>query len=131
MRNLVKQNSNQIKQIYHIGLIDDESKKLNEDNFDLDYYILYEAPREWILKTGSSYFDKLIINKIYNTKRCVINKKYTQPILIERSKHFLKCPMCNSLLVERNGKNGKFYSCSKYPKCKFSKKRLYDIGLTI
>lgn len=104
------------------------TKKLNEDNFDLDYYILYEAPREWILKTGSPYFNKIIINKIYNTRKCIVNEKYTQQVLVERSKYFLKCPMCNGSLVLRNGKNGKFYSCSKYPKCKFSKKRLYDIG---
>lgn len=104
------------------------TKKLTEDNFNLDNYILYEAPREWILKTGSPYFNKIIINKIYNTKKCIVNEKYTQQVLVERSKYFLKCPMCNGSLVLRNGKNGKFYSCSKYPKCKFSKKRLYDIG---
>ncbi len=32
------------------------------------------------------------------------------------------CPRCNGKLVVRNGKNGKFYGCSNYPKCKFTKK---------
>lgn len=32
------------------------------------------------------------------------------------------CPRCGGKLVERNGKYGKFYGCSNYPKCKFKKK---------
>ena len=32
------------------------------------------------------------------------------------------CPRCGGKLIERNGKNGKFYGCSNYPKCKFTKK---------
>ena len=31
------------------------------------------------------------------------------------------CPRCGGNLVERNGKNGKFYGCSNFPKCKFTK----------
>ena len=31
------------------------------------------------------------------------------------------CPKCNSELILRNGKNGKFYGCSRYPKCRFTK----------
>ena len=33
----------------------------------------------------------------------------------------LICPRCNSELILRNGKNGKFYGCSRYPKCRFTK----------
>jgi restriction system protein len=33
-----------------------------------------------------------------------------------------KCPQCSGKLVERNGKYGKFWGCSNYPKCKFTKK---------
>lgn len=32
------------------------------------------------------------------------------------------CPRCGGKLVIRNGKNGKFYGCEHYPKCKFMKK---------
>ena len=31
------------------------------------------------------------------------------------------CPRCGAELVERNGRNGKFWGCSKFPKCKFTK----------
>ena len=29
-----------------------------------------------------------------------------------------KCPTCGSALVKRNGKNGEFWGCSAYPKCR-------------
>ena len=30
----------------------------------------------------------------------------------------VKCPECGASMVLRNGKNGPFWGCSKYPKCK-------------
>lgn len=33
----------------------------------------------------------------------------------------LICPRCNGKLTLRNGRNGMFYECSNYPKCKFTK----------
>lgn len=30
------------------------------------------------------------------------------------------CPKCGSELIFRNGKYGKFYGCSGYPKCRFT-----------
>ena len=35
------------------------------------------------------------------------------------------CPRCGNKLVLRNGPTGKFYGCSKYPKCEFTKKIEY------
>lgn len=32
------------------------------------------------------------------------------------------CPRCNSRLVERNGKFGRFIGCSNYPKCDYTRK---------
>lgn len=32
------------------------------------------------------------------------------------------CPKCGGGLVEKNGKYGKFYGCSNWPKCKYTKK---------
>lgn len=31
---------------------------------------------------------------------------------------FFKCPKCGSALVKRNGKNGEFWGCMAYPKCR-------------
>lgn len=41
--------------------------------------------------------------------------KYTESIKLD-----IKCPLCNSPLIERKSKKGKtFYGCSSYPACKF------------
>ena len=32
----------------------------------------------------------------------------------------LICPRCNGELKLRNGRNGKFYGCSNYPRCHFT-----------
>ncbi|MCR5834628.1 MAG: DNA topoisomerase 3 [Selenomonadaceae bacterium] len=39
-----------------------------------------------------------------------------QKILAEESKY--KCPNCGSALIKRRGRNGDFWGCSAYPKCK-------------
>ncbi|MEO0070003.1 MAG: topoisomerase DNA-binding C4 zinc finger domain-containing protein [candidate division WOR-3 bacterium] len=33
-----------------------------------------------------------------------------------------KCPNCQSPLVERQGRFGKFIACSGYPKCRYTRK---------
>jgi restriction system protein len=33
-----------------------------------------------------------------------------------------KCPRCGGNLIEKRGKFGKFFGCSNYPKCRFTKK---------
>ena len=35
--------------------------------------------------------------------------------------HALTCPRCGGKLVERSGKNGRFYGCSNFPKCRYTK----------
>jgi len=47
------------------------------------------------------------------------NKNDIAPIKKEEPK---KCPQCGGNLIERSGKFGKFFGCSNYPKCKFTKK---------
>ena len=31
------------------------------------------------------------------------------------------CPRCNGKIIKRKGKNGYFYGCSNYPKCRYTK----------
>ena len=31
--------------------------------------------------------------------------------------HTVQCPECRNIMYLRNGKFGKFWGCSKYPKC--------------
>ena len=49
---------------------------------------------------------------IKNIKQNVREKKIKMANLI--------CPRCNGELKLRNGRNGKFYGCSNYPRCKFT-----------
>ena len=49
---------------------------------------------------------------IKNIKQNVREKKIKMANLI--------CPRCNGELKLRNGRNGKFYGCSNYPKCRFT-----------
>lgn len=76
-------------------------KKIKEDNFNLENYILFDAERRWIHKTSNEFFNEKIKKIIYNTRKPVINEKYTSKILIERSKYFLVCPICRGKLIEK------------------------------
>ena len=41
---------------------------------------------------------------------------------LEEMKNQKICPYCKTELVLRNGKNGKFYGCKNYPKCRYTAK---------
>lgn len=45
-----------------------------------------------------------------------------QQVVSERT-----CPLCGSPLIQRSGKFGRFYACSKYPECKHSQP--YGLGI--
>ena len=40
-----------------------------------------------------------------------------------------KCEKCGADMVQRTGKFGTFFACSKYPECDFTKQKLRDIGV--
>ena len=41
-----------------------------------------------------------------------------------------KCEKCGGDMVLRSGKYGSFYACANYPKCKFTKQKVKDIGVS-
>ncbi len=41
----------------------------------------------------------------------------------------MKCELCGSDVVLRNGRYGSFYACSTYPKCKFTKQIAKNLGV--
>jgi ribonuclease HI len=41
--------------------------------------------------------------------------------IIKPDSEIEKCPKCNGKLLERKGVYGKFFGCSNYPKCKFTR----------
>ena len=55
----------------------------------------------------------------YKCQKC--GYKFEELVIEEKE---TKCPKCNSDLVARYGKYGKFYACVGYPKCKYIKPNL-------
>lgn len=83
------------------------------------YRYIKKQPEKYEKEEVLKMTDIIMCNKELN----VDNKKHVRQI-----KKTLKgvekniCPRCGSKLVLRNSKYGKFYGCSNYPKCKFTKK---------
>jgi len=49
-------------------------------------------------------------------------KREPKPAALDATGAAIKCPQCDKPMVLRAGKNGQFYGCSGYPKCKGTKK---------
>lgn len=69
-----------------------------------------------------SIFDYLVSNQHQGKDARMQHKENTvayQKHLAE-SKEAKRCPYCKVSLVLRNGKNGEFYGCSNFPKCRYT-----------
>lgn len=55
---------------------------MQDEKFDMDRYILYDSFRSWIYKTRVRSVEEKLYQKIYNTKKYVVNEKYTREELI-------------------------------------------------
>lgn len=77
---------------------------------DLD--LIAQAKKEWVKILSSFYgpFEKNLLEK---------GKELSKKDLIEE-KTEKKCPKCGKFLVIKLGRFGKFYSCSDFPKCKYT-----------
>jgi len=77
---------------------------------------------EVILPNYKIIYDKLESYNIHNTevkKEHVLNAKNIQN---KNNNNLTKCPWCiNGYLVKRTGENRKFYGCTNYPKCEYTK----------
>ena len=72
-------------QIDMIEICLDEIKEyMQEKDFDLDKYILFDSQRRWIYKTKVESEEKKLYNLIYNTKEYIPNEKYTKKELYEK-----------------------------------------------
>ncbi|MFC1890745.1 topoisomerase DNA-binding C4 zinc finger domain-containing protein, partial [Thermodesulfobacteriota bacterium] len=66
-----------------------------------------------------------ICNDCKNKKKSQAKKKAARKRVQTRSeveKSSLECPRCNSPMVLKKGRYGKFYGCSTYPKCRGTRK---------
>ena len=85
-------------------------KKLLEETLELLKSLDYKI--EWVPREKNQEADNL-------SKEPLIKAGIIKP---ETEQQKEKCPECNGYLVEREGKFGRFYGCSKFPKCRFTKK---------
>jgi len=64
-----------------------------------------------------------IVTALNDVRADISNKEHIHSVRnAQKSRKNNVCPICNATLVLRNGKYGKFYGCSNYPKCKYTKK---------
>jgi len=69
--------------------------------------------KEYKLDLENKYFIKSLTQKV--TAEKVVK-------VLEEEVSKTECPKCGSELKERDGKFGKFYGCTNYPKCKYTQK---------
>ncbi len=71
----------------------------------------------------SQYDVEEIANNINNLNEEISNREHVRNIKnMKKDIDHNICPRCGSQLVLRNANDNKFYGCSNYPKCKFTKK---------
>ena len=60
------------------------AEDMQEKEFDLDDYILFDAVRWWIYKTKVESEEEKLYQKIYNTKHYILSEKYTKKELFKK-----------------------------------------------
>ena len=85
---------------------------------DLKSYLKnYNDGTNYSIEEMDEIYNKLLTaNNQMKNKEHVQNIRQTQAELREGI-----CPRCGGKLVEREGKYGKFFGCSNYPKCRYTK----------
>ena len=63
-----------------------------------------------------------VLQEFYNKFEPLVEKAFQEMEKKEAEKTGELCPECNSDLVIRQGRYGKFVACSNYPTCKYIKK---------
>lgn len=97
-------------------------KKVPEDTDDV---IIVRRPN--MLKKLKIMLKSAPIKYTYDDIQSMADKlrPFTNKDTAEKQQHIeniqSKCPFCGSELVLRNGKYGRFWGCSTYPKCKFTR----------
>ncbi len=103
--------------------------KNNIDYIESDSVVGFSGLRKFIKRRKEFKMGREDIDSLYNIINNLKSKnKVSKRKHVKNIKTMLNniddniCPRCNSKLLLRNGKNGKFYGCSNYPKCTFTKK---------
>ena len=91
------------------------------------YYDLQEKIEKYgeeIIDDPSKYYNKLNECNIKDSKARKEHVKQAKNIVVNKSENEKNmCPKCGTVLIEKEGKYGKFYGCPNYPKCKYTKNK--------
>lgn len=94
----------------------------------------YNATRAWVV--SNSFFTKSAIELAQSNSVELLDRKALIDLVLKVNPNGvptarevresvtpkeIHCPRCDSKMVLRNGRNGKFYGCSKFPRCKGTK----------
>jgi len=92
--------------------------------FDLDFTSQMEERLDGIESGGEKMVD--VIRGFYEPLRINLESDTSSKQALVVTENFLdeKCPLCDSPLVVKFGRYGKFTPCSRYPECKYVKKDL-------
>ncbi len=84
-------------------------------------------------KTIKKYTEEVMnqekVNEVYeainslNVKDRSVKKEHVNKIKNYNKEEKKKCPLCNSDVILRSGKYGKFWGCSNYPNCKYTEQK--------
>ncbi len=127
-RNYIEKNTEKRFQPTEIGtVVNDILVKHFPKIVDIKFTALMEEDLDKIAKGQREWVP--VIRDFYNPFEENLKQKYqevSKKVLIEKTKKI--CPKCKAPLLIRLGKFGKFYGCSRFPKCKytepFEKKKL-------
>lgn len=70
----------------------------------------------------NSYFTQNAENLAKANNVTLINRRDLSFFINHKKENREKCPVCNSDLVEKEGRYGLFIGCTNYPKCKYTHK---------
>lgn len=74
---------------------------------------------EQVLQIAKKLNDTVMHDRVTQSEHVHQVREYTHEIRRKERTHV--CPKCGKNLVQRKGKYGKFYGCSGYPHCKYTK----------
>ena len=101
----------------------------NADKINVPYVVNLDRLQSYLkdFSDGKSLSDteiESIYNTLINAKTNMTTRDHLENIAIAKKEmSYIKCPVCGGTLKLRNGRNGEFYGCSNYPKCKFTKNK--------
>lgn len=129
--NQILQQMDGYKYVLNDIMINDNGKSRQIDHIFVSEYGVFVIETK---NYAGAIYGKEKIDEIYITlndskitnEEVIKNHNYNVQKYVEYKENIAKggkCPRCNGDLIERHGKNGPFYGCSNYPKCRYTKNK--------